>query len=208
MFPSLAELLVDIDSKGGRDIFVAHIAKIRAGYISQFSRYKKEGEKDGVVYALICSVDLKLYVGQTNSYNGRMRAHFSGHGGAAFLTNAIIANGRNKFGVVNLLAGIEQQEELDVAEFEAIKALDCMTSGNGYNIHPGGRGCPPSQETRQKMSLIKLGKPLSVGHKAAVSASKRGKRKPLTAEHRAKLSAALRGRTHTEKSKAAKRGSL
>lgn len=71
------------------------------------------------------------------------------------------------------------------------------------NANMGGEGGQsPSQETREKMSRAKVGKPFSVAHKSAISRSKLGKRQSAT--HRANNSAARTGKPlseeHCEKS--------
>ena len=59
-----------------------------------------------------------------------------------YIKNAIKKHGREIFVSVFLLAGIEQQEELDSAEIAVIQYLDCLSwNGRGYNKqHGGGRG--------------------------------------------------------------------
>ena len=53
-----------------------------------------------------------------------------------YIKNAIKKHGREIFVSVFLLAGIEQQEELDSAEIAVINYLDCLAPG-GYNIQYG-----------------------------------------------------------------------
>jgi len=106
-FSSLAELLEDMHTKGGRDPFVADLAK------NHGSTNYNNGDNDGVIYIIICLIDLNIYVGQTTSFDHRMNEHLSGNGGSECLTSAINKYGRDNFVSVILLAGIEQQEELD-----------------------------------------------------------------------------------------------
>ena len=65
-----------------------------------------------------------------------MRKHFGGRGGANKLRNAINEHGRENFVRVILLAGIEQQEQLTLAEVAVIEHINCFAPGSrGY----GGR---------------------------------------------------------------------
>jgi hypothetical protein len=66
-----------------------------------------------------------------------MGEHFTGCGNAPYLANAIDCHGRNNFVSVILLDGIQQKEELHLAEIEIINALDCLASRKrGLPIHP------------------------------------------------------------------------
>ena len=139
-FSSLAELRADFVVSGCRDAFVAGLVK-NHGSTPDRSRKGNEGDNDGVIYAIICRVDLKVYVGQTKNYDVRMRQHFGGNGGSQCLTSAINEHGRENFVSVILLAGIEQQKELDSTEMAVIRNLDCVGPG-GYNLLVSGRGIP------------------------------------------------------------------
>ena len=93
-------------------------------------RTANEGDNDGVIYAIICRVDLNVYVGQTQNYDVRMRRHFGGYG-SKFLSNAINAHGRENLVCVIFLAGIAQKEELLSVEAVVIKHM--ASGARGYN---------------------------------------------------------------------------
>jgi predicted GIY-YIG superfamily endonuclease len=134
LFASLAGLLSEI-YKRGRDAFVGEVLA-KHGSNPDLSRQRKDGDKDGVIYAITCLLDNKIYVGKTNNFDARMGEHLRGCGNAPYLANAIKQHGRENFVPVILLAGIE---ELNSTEIAVIKHLDCLVPGNmGYNIHPGG----------------------------------------------------------------------
>jgi hypothetical protein len=69
LFPSFADLVADIRSKGGRDAFVEHLANNSNinGFIRVLSRKEriKNGDKDGIIYAIVNLANNKCYVGQT-----------------------------------------------------------------------------------------------------------------------------------------------
>lgn len=175
LFPCLAELVSEV-ALWGRDAFVAEvIAKKRDDDIPDFSRKYKEGDKDGVIYAIFCLVNGKTYVGQTSNYDARMSAHFRGSGYARSLADAINMHGRANFMSVILLAGIAQKEELNLTEIALIKALHCLAPERGYNLHIGGTGGTFTNETRRKISDWHKGKTLTKEHKENISASKKGK---------------------------------
>ena len=116
-FSSLAELFEDVCTKG-RDLFVADLAKNHANYY--------EGDNDcGVIYIIICLIDLTIYVGQTIHFDNRMRNHLRGAGNAPLLRDAIKKHGREKFVCVKLLAGINPGKELDSIEGMVIMRLAC-----------------------------------------------------------------------------------
>ena len=115
-FPSVEEILKGIHEKGGRDPFVADLAK------NHGSTNYNTGTH-GVIYAIICSVDLNIYVGQSNALGERMRAHFSGQSSNPNLTSAMNKYGREKFVSVILLAGIKEKNELNSAEIALIETL-------------------------------------------------------------------------------------
>jgi hypothetical protein len=128
LFSSLAELRADISSRG-RDAFVADLVENHGS--------TPISHKTGIIYALICRVDFKIYVGQTTNFHGRMRGHFRYEQDGKCLKNAIKKHGRENFLSVILLAGIERPEELDLIEIAVIKDLECMAWG--YNLCSGGR---------------------------------------------------------------------
>lgn len=200
LFSSLDELIETIDVMG-RDAFVAQIAENPILYEStpDFSRKsKKDKEKDGVIYAIINLVNLKIYVGQSNNFDQRIGDHLRGHGGAIYLTNAIIKHGREKFVSVILLAGIGQQEELDSTEIAVISHLNCLKPG-GFNLHPGGRGGPHTADTRKKIGDGNRGKTVSKAARAKMSAFRKGRKRPyisalMKGKKRPDVSAALRGK--------------
>jgi len=132
-FSSVEEILKDMHKKGGRDPFVADLAN------NHGSTNYNNGINEGVIYAIICRVDLNIYVGQTTDVGRRMRGHFSGRGGSnSNLTSAMNKHGRENFVSVILLAGIKEQKELDSAEIALIETLITLPGKTGYNIQHGG----------------------------------------------------------------------
>ena len=130
-FPSVEAILKDIHEKGGRDPFVADLAN------NYGSTNYDTGSHCWVIYAIICRVDLNIYVGQTNALGERMRAHFSGQSSNPNLTSAMNKYGREKFVSVILLAGIKEKKDLDLAETALIEILVTLPGKTGYNIHHG-----------------------------------------------------------------------
>jgi hypothetical protein len=141
-FSSLEELHADILTKGSRDLFVEDLAK-NHGRTPDALRKRKKGYDRGVIYAIICRVDLCVYVGQTNIFDIRMSKHFDGRGHANKLRSAINEHGRENFVCVILLAGIKK-EQLTLAEVAVIKHIDCFAPvSRDYNMNAGGGGPPP-----------------------------------------------------------------
>jgi group I intron endonuclease len=201
LFSSRDELFGKIDVMG-RDAFVAEIVGNPDKYRSDTSRKsKKDKDKDGIIYLLTNLANKKLYVGQTNDFDERMRGHLSGHGGAIYLTNAIKAHGRENFVSVILLAGIEEQKELDLTEIAVIKHLESLGPG-GYNLHIGGKGGPHTAATRKKIGDGNRGKRKGRTHtdeaRAKISATRMGKKRP-------DVSAALKGKKRPDVNAARKK---
>jgi group I intron endonuclease len=175
--------------KKGRDEFIDYIAK------SPAKRNRGDKDKEGIIYALICMVNKKLYVGQTNNFGARMDRHFSRSAKKSRINSAIEKYGRKNFISVILLADIVNQQELNLTEIALIKALDCLAPNyRGYNIRSGGNGGPHAKETRERIS-VGLKKTLScpitraaIG--AKISASKKGKAR--STETRAAISSGLK----------------
>jgi group I intron endonuclease len=209
LFPCLAELVAKV-ALWGRDAFVAEVlAKKRDDDIPDFSRKYKEGDNDGVIYAIFFLVSGKTYVGQTTNYDARVGKHFSGRGGARSLANDINEHGRESFVPVILLADIQQKEELGWTEIAVIKALDCLVPERGYNLHAGGTGGGAasketkaaisdwhkaktlSKEHRENIGAFRKGKKHSKETKAAISATKKGNT-IFSEEHRLKISASMK----------------
>ena len=93
-----------------------------------------------------------------------MDCHFWS-GKKSCVKSAIEKYGRENFVSVILLAGIVNEEELNLTETALIEALDCLAPGNrGYNIHPGGRGGAMPKETREKISSSHKGKIRTASH--------------------------------------------
>jgi hypothetical protein len=130
-FSSMEELCADLASRG-RDEFVEDLAK-NHGSAHDTSRPSYKIDNDGIIYAIICRANLKVYVGQTKNYDFRIRTHFSWKGGAPYIKKAIDKYGSKNFVSVILLAGIDKQDELDLAESAAIRYLDCLLGNRGYN---------------------------------------------------------------------------
>jgi hypothetical protein len=99
-----------------------------------------------------------------------------------------------------------QIEDLPHFEKLLIKLYD--TKHNGWNLNDGGVGClNPSEETRAKISVSKmgkhgpwLGKKLSAETKVKLSAAAKGKKH--SEEIKAKMSASRKGKQKSEETKA------
>ena len=150
----------------------------------------------GSVYAHICKIDGKAYIGQTfylksrwlpRSYKSCPRFH-----------RAIEKHGWHNFDHIILLQKDMTKEEMDAHEQVWIGALHTTDSRYGYNIAIGGGGSfgytrpPISEETREKMAAASRGKKHSPETKVKMSLAGKGKTKPP--EHREKLSAAKLGK--------------
>ena len=122
--------------------------------------------------------------------------------------------------MLSTLASASSQEEMDCAETYFISLLGSL-SPNGYNLVGEGRGGRPSNETKQRLSLVWRGRsrgPMPQPQRDKISLAKRGsspsnKGRKLTDETvREKLRRSHLGKTATpetrSKMRAAKLGKL
>jgi len=196
MHASLAELAESIVNMGGRDGYVKALAE-NPGYTRDKSRRRyADDDNDGIIYVILNRRNLKMYVGKTDNVDARFGEHFSGRGGTRVLQRAIAKYGPQNFVGMILLAGIQDQTELNSAEIAAIAHLDCLTTGErGYNLQLGGEGGKHAPETKEAMSVAQKERHavMTAEEKAAMSAKKSAAMKEryasLTAEEKAAISA-------------------
>ena len=145
----------------------------------------------GSIYKITNTVNSKAYIGQT-ARDAKKRCvtyHLGGHG-SQLVKQAVDKYGKDAFIIEILHDGIIP-EFLDILEIEAIEKCNSLAP-NGYNLHSGGGGSTPSDETRRKMSKAQKGKKLSAEHRRKISEANKGKK--LSAEHRRKISEAHKGK--------------
>lgn len=160
------------------------------------------------VYIIDNIVNGKLYVGKGSNDRDRWYEHQKiANGGKdkyprqySYLHRAII-----KYGVENFLFSIwkycETEEQAFAEEINFIAYL--KTKGYKlYNLTAGGEGNSGwrhSEETKQKMAIVKTGKKVSEETKQKISATKTGI--PISEEHKKKISLARLGTYRSEETK-------
>jgi group I intron endonuclease len=142
----------------------------------------------------------KGYVGiTTQPLHFRWQRHYSNAktGGAQALARAIRKYGKEVF-TIELLGEAKAWEELVAMERAAIQTYNTFApTGHGYNLTLGGEGALgriASVETRQRISVGKMGQLASPTTREAVGNRHRGIPKP--AEQRQKISEAQLGSKH------------
>jgi len=180
-----------------------------------------------IIYIVTNTVNGKQYVGQTRrGIKERWRKHvrraMMQKWECAAIAAAIRKYGESVFTIVQTrLSPDATQAEIDEAEKQTIIRLNSM-SPNGYNLIEGGKGGRPSEETKAKISSRFKGKPLSLEHRAKLSAAQKSRKRTSPAEQDgyrrqaeklrgiprppeviAKCVATKKGRPPTEKQKAA-----
>jgi hypothetical protein len=133
-----------------------------------------------VVYIIVCSETLKLYIGQ-HKYEDRLNQYLASKFWDAhrattkrsYLYNAMRAHSRDSWSIHPLVSGIETKTELDEAERLLIYALKSQHPDVGYNICDGGEGFtgPHSAATKTKISVALIGHPVSANTRKKISAS-------------------------------------
>ncbi len=147
------------------------------------------------VYLITNNLNGKLYVGKANNAKSRWGQHLSA---ARVKPRMVIARAIQKHGAENfrfeVLETFQTEDEAFWWESWWIQYLGSHQRGCGYNLDTGGNGGKTlTQETRQKLSDLNLGRRASLETKAKMSTAKIGKKQ--TQECIEKRAASNRGRT-------------
>lgn len=153
---------------------------------------------EGIIYRWTCKLDGKNYIGQTMKPRKRYLQHYNAERrDVQLIDRAIYKKGVENFEyAVILTIHAETREELrkqlDEAEIIFIKVYQShMSTGKGYNMTWGGmsRGSyNHTEETRQKISKMKLGKKLSSAARKNIAEGHKGLKKSEL--HKAHIQAA------------------
>jgi len=115
----------------------------------------------------------KAYIGQTTvSVRKRWLEHCRKASRCILLASAIQKYGRDSF-TLEVIHEAKSLDELNRLEFEFIKAFNTLYP-NGYNLREGGDNSLLTQEVKDKLSKIKLGKKFSPAHRKALSEARVG----------------------------------
>jgi len=146
---------------------------------------------NGIIYLVKNKFNGKSYVGQTQQkWPLRKEQHIKNKSKYSLINNAIKKYGSNSFEWVILEDNIKTQRNLNLLEkFHIIQQKSHVDCG-GYNLQTGGFNGKPSNETRKKLSLARVGKgmgkdnpmygkPLSRGHKLKVSNALKGQKRSI-----------------------------
>jgi len=168
----------------------------------------------GYIYIIENDVNSKMYVGRTLDIKKRKRAHLSRSSHSWAIKAALEKYGAANFDFV-LLEACFSEEELNANEAYWILELNTLAPF-GYNLKEGGKSGPPTEETRNKMSLAHKGVPLSPSHRKAIGLANKGRKVSLELKEkmklgrkefgypevtRRKMSDAHRGKKHSEETK-------
>lgn len=139
--------------------------------------------KYGTIYKITNLKTGKSYVGQTvGTVRERFLAHYQDSRSNTYIGNALRNEGKQRFQVEELFIAFDL-ESLNFVENLLVEQLNTIIP-NGYNLRPGGSQYGKlSQETKEKISKSKTGKP---------NFKKRGEIR--TEEQRLQISISLGGR--------------
>lgn len=184
-------------------------------------------ERKSYIYKVTNLVNGKVYIGQSVDPIKRILQHINVRSKQGYLLNYAV----KKYGIDNFLFEVIKSEvpieQINECEIQCIKEHNCKNP-NGYNLTDGGEGIQGhshTQETKNKMRLVRLGKKpsketllrLSESHKGFVPSDKtREKLSRILAGHtvsdktRSKISASKLGKkfssSHCESIRKAKTG--
>jgi group I intron endonuclease len=155
----------------------------------------------GIIYKATGPAGL-VYIGQTvktlakRKNNHRYRAMKGDRRGAFQI--AILEHGFEAF-VWEQIDQADTREELDRKEKDWITQFNSMDPAHGYNNDSGGKYGKHGEETRRKLSNIRMGenspwfgKHLSTEHRRKIGEAEKGH--PVSAETRQKISRAQKGK--------------
>lgn len=115
------------------------------------------------IYAITNKINQKFYIGQTwQSLENRFQQHKFKSSECLKLKNAINKYGKENFNI-ELLAICNTQNIADYLEISFIKEYNSIK--NGYNLKEGGANGKLSDETKNKMSISKIGNTSRLGIK-------------------------------------------
>lgn len=116
------------------------------------------------IYVITNTINDKVYVGQTwRPISERFTEHKKPNcKGCLKIHNAFNKYGRENF-KIELLCSTDTQSTANYLETFWINSFDSIQSG--YNLASGGSRGKPSEETKKKLSLSKMGNTHNLGHK-------------------------------------------
>src|ERR1700677_4923302 len=113
------------------------------------------------IYIFQNKINNKIYVGQATNFTARVKQHIRNAKNGK--KNHHFYSALSKYGIDQfnyfIIEDLECKKELDEAEKFWIQYFRSWDREIGYNLTFGGNGQIPTKETREKMSLAKLGKP-------------------------------------------------
>ena len=141
------------------------------------------------IYCIRCKQSGKCYIGQSVNISKLVRYHFGGWAESSYIDRSIQKHGKDAFAVEIL--ELCEESELNTRECHWIASLDAMTP-KGYNLRLGGDGGGrPSEETRQKLSVVNSKRVTTPETRQKLSKAMTGRK--LSDETRRKISEAQKG---------------
>lgn len=140
--------------------------------------------KISAIYIITCLVNNKVYVGKDINFPERLREHKYDLKKNTHHNNHL-QNAYNKYGIENFTFEILEEhpkEFLNSMEHYWCNMLQAHNRDYGYNIaptNPYGKSSA-SEETKKKMSMVKMGKKHTQSSKDKISKSNFGKKSPHT----------------------------
>lgn len=156
---------------------------------------------NGTIYRVSNRMNGKVYIGQTQrAFKSRIKQHLAlaAKGSVkSALHKAINKYGVSAFCFMPIHVDIPTVSELNALESFYIELYKSFGSG-GYNLTTGGESYIRSNETRQKMSLVNIGRPVSIETRKLIS--DKAKNRKHSAETKELMSKILIGNKRSDAS--------
>jgi group I intron endonuclease len=146
-----------------------------------------------IIYKITNSVNGKVYIGVTESYQIRKNGHLR----AALIEEKPLYRAMRKYGLDKFLFEILHENVERDLEIKIIAQYQANNPKYGYNLTEGGEGTVGyrhTDETKEIFRQKKLGRKLSVEHRRKISESNKGHE--VSSVTRRKIAEKLKGNQH------------
>ena len=152
-----------------------------------------------VVYEFVNKINGKIYVGQAKDFKSRIRCHRCN--AKSYKNTNPFYNAIRKYGWDNFIINIIEECDVKLLNDREEYWIQEKNSlyPNGYNLMKGGSQYEMSEDTKKKISQVRMGMKFSPEHIENLRKSHLGNK--LSAETKRKLSEINKGKIHSEETR-------